>query len=168
MNEDLVGLVLDDEDATKAAADALAAQNVGTRGDGEAQLALADEEMKPEYLAWIKANVNPKACAGTCQSVVRKMVAAFPELRRVPGYFGTFHQHWWVEDVDGRVIDPTRYQFPDEGKGGTYYGLPGYPLFPCFECGTTVYKVDFNPCCSAECKEGCREEPYYPGDPRVR
>ena len=40
--------------------------------------------MKPEYTAWITANVrNPY---GRCKEVTEQMVAAFPELARVRGH----------------------------------------------------------------------------------
>lgn len=36
--------------------------------------------------------------------------------------------HWWCEDRMGRIVDPTRYQFADKGRGSY---LPGGRLPSC-------------------------------------
>lgn len=70
--------------------------------------------MKEKYTTWITKNVEDTF--RTCAEVTTRMLAAFPELTRVRGHYKEIignvkHQHWWLTDPDGEIVDPTREQF---------------------------------------------------------
>lgn len=109
--------------------------------------------MKPEYAAWITANVrNPY---GRCKEVTEQMVAAFPELARVRGHYYCWswgeRAHWWLVDEQGEIVDPTAEQFPSKGCGEYAVWIEGSPepTKVCPNCGENVY--DGNTCCSEAC-----------------
>jgi hypothetical protein len=109
--------------------------------------------MKPEYMAWIAANVTETY--GKCAKVTEAMQLAFPELTRVRGHYYCLswgeRSHWWLVDTDGEVVDPTAAQFPSGGHG-VYVpweeGTPE-PTGVCPNCGGYVYTGDT--CCSENC-----------------
>lgn len=76
--------------------------------------------MKPEYAAWIKANVEGDGF-GLCKMYARRMTEAFPELRLVRGHYTCTawgeRGHWWTVTAAGEVVDPTAGQFPSAGAG---------------------------------------------------
>lgn len=103
---------------------------------------LTNEE-KEKYDKWITENV-PEAY-GTCQEVTEKMLAAFPELERVRGYYYCLtwgeREHWWLKTKEGAIVDPTATQFPTKGNG-VYAELDPdakEPTGMCPECGEYVY-----------------------------
>jgi hypothetical protein len=94
------------------------------------------------YTEWIAANVpaNPR---GLCRSVTEQMQAAFPELRRVRGFFESALDakvtHWWLETVDGQVVDPTAAQFQTTFEA-TYAAYAGPdPMGQCANCGELIW-----------------------------
>ena len=124
--------------------------------------------MDLKYQMWIEKNYpNRMASYGACKEATLKMVTDFPELKRKSGQvfvLGYEHEvlHWWCEDAEGNVIDPTANQYTDAG-----YVVMGYEEYPedhparsfdrkkCMECGEYYYQtpefVKFSPCCSQEC-----------------
>jgi len=109
--------------------------------------------MKTEYKTWIEENVSDTY--GTCREVTERMAEAFPELRRVRGHYFCFlwgrRQHWWLEDEDGNIIDPTAHQFPSKGYGD-YEKWDESKLEPtgiCPNCGDLCYSG--HTCCSEVC-----------------
>lgn len=104
------------------------------------------------YQEWIEANVADPY--GRCEEATAQMAEAFPELRRVRGHYYCFawgeRQHWWMEDAEGNVVDPTAAQFPSGGRGH-YEEWDGSPLptGSCPQCSNPVY--DGGTCCSEAC-----------------
>jgi len=82
--------------------------------------ALMDVDLPAPYRLWINRHVRRSTCEGECAETTLAMVTALPELRRVQGFYfdGPWKtSHWWCVDDRARVIDPTRYQFRDKGRG---------------------------------------------------
>ena len=82
--------------------------------------ALTDPELPARYLRWINRNVRRSTCEGECAEISLAMATAFPELLLVEGFYlhGPWTAtHWWCVDNQGRIVDPTRYQFKDKGRG---------------------------------------------------
>jgi predicted nucleic acid-binding Zn ribbon protein len=116
--------------------------------------------MLAQYRDWIIANVRGTDY-GEWREVTARMLAAFPELRRVPGHYHCPfigpRTHWWLVDADGGIVDPTVDQFPSRGLG-EYVEWDGSPLPTgrCLECGGDVY--DGSSFCSDQCGEICTGE----------
>lgn len=87
-----------------------------------------------------------------CMEYTKAMTAAFPELRRVSGFY-TFgeedgsdteespgEEHWWCVAPDGSIIDPTAAQF---FPGGNYveYREDFHVIRRgrCMACGSDIY-----------------------------
>lgn len=113
------------------------------------------------YAAWIDAYIAERlprchppeprvAVLGSCASATEQMVKAFPELRRVAGFYGG-REHWWCVAPDGTVVDPTAAQF-DPGFAYEEYDAARHGprrSGRCPECGDDVYEgADF---CSPAC-----------------
>ena len=97
--------------------------------------ALVDAELPPEILRWVRRHVRRRTCEGECERFARALAAQFSDsLTLTSGlYFPTgpvlwVVSHWWCEDHMGRIVDPTRYQFADKGRGSY---LPGGRLPSC-------------------------------------
>lgn len=133
------------------------------------------------YKAWIAAYVAAHSVMASCLSVCEEMQGAFPELRLVRGSIilsGSPNQvlsfeldiegllpglgHFWLETVDGAIVDPTAAQFtdPDGCHGAT--GISAYqpfdeskaqqlPTGKCPNCGDYCYNNAS--VCSDECGE---------------
>lgn len=108
------------------------------------------------YQDWIANNVvDPQY---RCEYWSKEMVKAFPELKRIRGYF-VIHNvnripHWWLEDVDGNVIDPTSSQFL-LSNDCSYEGLDetiSQPTGKCINCGEFCYTQE------AFCSDTCAEK----------
>lgn len=73
---------------------------------------------------------------GKCKEFCDKLISKNPELRLVRGYYLCWfwgkQEHWWCEDKDGNIIDPTKDQFPSKGMGD-YEEFDGN--IECAECG---------------------------------
>lgn len=77
---------------------------------------------------------------GKCKEFSEQLVNKNPKnLRLVRGYywcpFWGMQQHWWVEDKKGKIIDPTKDQFPSRGNG-EYKEFDGNIV--CSNCGKTT------------------------------
>lgn len=76
------------------------------------------------YEAWIKKNIPMKKRkqVGKCRECCEIVHANFRELSITYGEYecsitGKMYPHFWLEDTDGKIIDPTRWQFIDKGLG---------------------------------------------------
>lgn len=86
---------------------------------------------------------------GACTAATEEMVKAFPELRRVRGHYGN-SSHWWCEDADGNVYDPSVAQFYRPSTYTEYSGPE--PVGKCMECGELVWSMEYGSyACSKEC-----------------
>jgi hypothetical protein len=94
---------------------------------------------------------------GKCREMALDMVKKYPGLRLVRGFyhcpFWGKQAHWWAEDKNGNVIDPSAAQFPSNGAG-EYEEFNG--VIQCEECGKEVLEddayIDGNHAfCSGEC-----------------
>lgn len=78
---------------------------------------------------------------GKCKEMSEALVKENPELRLVRGYYFDAlwgkQGHWWCEDKDGNIIDPTKDQFPSKGHGH-YQEFDGW--FECAQCGAPVHE----------------------------
>lgn len=116
------------------------------------------------YEEWIAENVDRGY--GKCREVVGRMVRAFPDLRRACGFYHCpawgRREHWWCVDREGKVVDPTRAQFPsaEPGLGVNRYeeldltnpaDRARIPTGVCMDCGGPVYGGDTF--CDATCEE---------------
>lgn len=109
--------------------------------------------MKEIYEKWIEEHVkNPRA---QCEEITRNMQNAFPELTRIRGFYCCLgwrkSEHWWLQDKDGNIVDPTKSQFRSQG-GGEYEGWSEgakEPTRKCLNCGG--YSYDYKQCCCDSC-----------------
>lgn len=117
--------------------------------------------MKTEYAEWIAREVPDHAAAyGNCAEVTARMVEAFPDLRRVSGFYHCWawgrRQHFWCVTNVGEVVDPTARQFPSAGAGD-YQEVTNpseVPTGVCMDCGADVYEgATF---CDDECERRTR------------
>lgn len=73
---------------------------------------------------------------GKCKEMSQALVDANPNLTLVRGHYHCSmwgkQPHWWVRDVNGSVIDPTKDQFPSKGFG-KYEEFDGF--VECSQCG---------------------------------
>jgi hypothetical protein len=108
----------------------------------------------PHYRAWIAEHYPTREKAlWRCGDATEKMIEAFPELKRVRGYYDAT-EHWWCEAPDGTIIDPTYLQFGDLCTG-EYRALDEtkpQPTGYCPFCGGFTWG-DKSLCGSDECKE---------------
>ena len=108
------------------------------------------------YSDWIKKNV-PNSF-GTCREATKDMQKEFPHLRRVRGHYCCplwgERGHWWLEDEQRNVIDPTRNQFPSKGLGEyiEWNDDNPEPTGRCINCGSYCYDGE-TVCCT-----GCHDE----------
>ena len=110
--------------------------------------------MKDKYKNWIEANV--KKVYGQCKDVTKDMAKAFPELKRVRGFYhcswlSKKREHWWLVDKDKNIIDPTVRQFLSGGVGEYEEWIEGSkePTGKCMNCGAYCY--DHKNACSDSC-----------------
>ena len=82
---------------------------------------------------------NYEKYRGKCKEYVDKAILADSTLTAVRGWYMCpiwgEQQHWWCVDKDGKVIDPTRKQFPSQGIGEY---VPFNGIITCSECGKEV------------------------------
>lgn len=128
------------------------------------------------YLEWIKGFeqqlYETQSVRGLCWSACQEMLEMFPELLLVRGhavdaahqaflcaivedeYYDPADGHWWLETVNGQIVDPTRKQFGDvslvyvafnESKADTL------PTGKCCNCGEYCYGGRTELCCE-ECE----------------
>jgi hypothetical protein len=104
------------------------------------------------YQEWIAENVSGTGY-GECAEVTENMAAAFPELKRVRGYYYCLlwgpRYHWWLVDPSGNIVDPTASQFPSTGGQYAEWGNRIEPTGKCANCGDLIYNGDT--ACGPEC-----------------
>lgn len=81
---------------------------------------------------------------GKCREMSEELVAADPSLKLVRGFYfcpiwNSAEQHWWCENQEGKIIDPTAKQFPSKGMG-TY--IPFNGDICCENCGKVFREGD--------------------------
>lgn len=95
----------------------------------------------------IKVNVDDYLkYRGKCKEFSEALIKEKPELRLVRGFYycpimNKEEQHWWCEDKNGKIIDPTRKQFPSNGLG-SYREFDGY--YDCDNCNGKIHEKDKN------------------------
>ena len=76
---------------------------------------------------------------GKCKELAEQACAEDPSLTLVRGWYHCWlwgkQPHWWAEDPEGKVVDPSAKQFPSKGAG-TYEKYRG--LVECEHCGKEV------------------------------
>lgn len=113
------------------------------------------------YAEWIEAFVSSQPSRfvrGKCDTATAKMVAAFPELRRVAGFvYCTWgrEQHWWCVAPDGSIIDPTASQYVaileyEELDLDDPEVCRTIPTGVCMDCGGDTYEG--RTFCSDQCE----------------
>jgi len=79
---------------------------------------------------------NYKNYRGKCKKYCEDLIKEDPSLRLVRGHYYCplwgEQAHWWVEDKEGNIIDPTKDQFPSKGMG-EYIEFSG--IVYCEVCG---------------------------------
>jgi hypothetical protein len=95
-----------------------------------------------------------------CAQFTREFQLRFPDLRRVAGFYYAadsdwcYGEHWWCEDVHGKVIDPTGDQFPCQGTGRyVKYDPHQHKVVKgkCMNCGTGLFSREGTYACSQAC-----------------
>jgi hypothetical protein len=80
---------------------------------------------------------------GKCKEMSEALVAADQKLTLVRGHYlcpiWGEQAHWWVKDATGKVIDPTKDQFPSKGVGH-YVEFDG--KIACSNCGKEMKEED--------------------------
>ncbi len=115
--------------------------------------------MNTEYQRWIKEHYPTQESAyGKCVEATKLMQQAFPELRRVRGFYYCLiwgeRTHCWLQNGED-IIDPTAIQFPS--SGGPYHEVADESEIPtgvCMDCGDPVYNHDTF--CSESCEMATR------------
>jgi hypothetical protein len=99
---------------------------------------------------------------GKCKELCEDLVAKDPSLRLVKGWYyeawwNKEEQHFWCEDKEGNIVDPSGRQFPSGGGNefkSFYREFIG--VVNCEECGKEIDIDDAvmqgrYPCCSMMC-----------------
>jgi len=93
---------------------------------------------------WIAKNYpSAQSAALACDTATAKMVAAFPELRRVRGHAMVgvdFRPHWWCETPDGEVVDPTAHQWKRPPHIYEEWTGSEDPHGKCINCGELLFR----------------------------
>jgi hypothetical protein len=76
---------------------------------------------------------------GKCKELAEEEIKKNPSLILVRGYYYDVvwgkEQHWWCKDENGKIVDPTKDQFPTKGFG-EYEEYDGN--VECSQCGTVL------------------------------
>lgn len=113
--------------------------------------------MEEKYKKWIAENVESDGL-GQCKQVTKAMAKACPELTRVRGHYYCpiwgERAHWWLVTEEGKVIDPTKNQFPSKGLGHyePWDESQPEPTGKCPNCGGYCYGG------KSVCSDKCFEE----------
>ncbi len=80
---------------------------------------------------------------GRCRELAEAAVKVDPTLTLIRGYyhcpFWGEQQHWWCKAPDGKIVDPSKDQFPSKGAG-VYVEFDG--SYECEYCGKPVKEDD--------------------------
>ncbi len=84
-----------------------------------------------------KRNQDYLTYRGKCKELCEELCKNNADLKIVKGWYhcpiwNTEEQHYWCEDKQGDIVDPSAKQFPSEGNG-LYKKFNG--LVKCEECG---------------------------------
>ena len=94
---------------------------------------------------------------GKCKEMSEHLCKEDPTLTLQRGWYECpiwgKQQHWWCTTPEGKIIDPTKDQFPSKGIG-TYIKYAG--VLVCEYCGTSIqeddaYFVEQHVYCSYRC-----------------
>ena len=88
-----------------------------------------------------------KKYRGKCKEMCDELVAKDPSLKLVRGHYyepqwNRDEPHWWCVDSNGKIVDPTRKQFPSQGQEGFYTEFDG--TVDCAECGRIRLEKDIH------------------------
>jgi hypothetical protein len=120
--------------------------------------------MNQKYQQWIDKyfrdnSLDVTGGYGLCREVSTDMQAAFPELRLVRGHvycaWGK-RGHWWLETVQGDIVDPTKDQFPLIERYEEWEEGDEVRLGRCMECGKEIWGIpcdSFRPTFCSKCCE---------------
>jgi hypothetical protein len=106
-----------------------------------------------------------------CNLFVRAMHEEFPDLRMVPGYYylpdgeTSLGEHWWLQDPQGNIIDPTADQFECRDHGVYEPYDPAQHLTVkgcCLVCGVGLYLRQGCSACSQACAQAFSEAHELP------
>ena len=100
---------------------------------------------------------------GKCKEYSEKLIKERPELRLVRGFYycpvaKVEEMHWWCEDSDGLIIDPTAKQYFSEGKGN-YREFKG--VYTCSNCKQDVLETSTNKLINGRhvfCNDNCYKD----------
>lgn len=124
-----------------------------------------DADRFEQYERWINAfeTEHDNFVRGKCAEATASMVIAFPELRRACGFAHTAwgeDQHWWCVAPDGKIVDPTKGQFPYVSQYEEVDLADPHRPIPtgkCMDCGAPVFATTFcNDACSARTEDYLR------------
>lgn len=81
---------------------------------------------------------------GKCKELSEAACAADPNLMLVRGHYfcpiwNRDNEHWWCVDKNGKIVDPSKDQFPSKGLG-IYTPFDG--LVACAECGKEISETE--------------------------
>ena len=80
---------------------------------------------------------------GKCKVMCEELLAKDNSLKLVRGHylcpFWGEQAHWWCVDKTGKIVDPTKLQFPSKGMG-EYIEFNG--MVQCAECGEEIKEED--------------------------
>jgi hypothetical protein len=80
---------------------------------------------------------------GKCREFSEAAVRTDPSLTLVRGWYHCpswgRQSHWWCKTPSGRIVDPTKDQFPSRGFG-EYVEFEG--IVTCSECGKEILEQD--------------------------
>jgi len=79
---------------------------------------------------------------GRCKEMSEALVASDPSLSLKRGHYfepawGGDQPHWWCEDIDGNVVDPSKGQFPSNGTS-IYTEFDGF--VDCTNCRKEIHE----------------------------
>jgi hypothetical protein len=80
---------------------------------------------------------------GKCKELAELEIQSNPNLKLVRGwYYEPFwnrkEEHWWCEDINGIIHDPSKGQFPSGGIDDFYQKYEG--TFECSNCGNEKHE----------------------------
>lgn len=120
--------------------------------------------MKPEYKEWIEDYIEGVGdTRGQCDNATNLMRETYPELIRKRGHVvvpftNKRSEHWWLEDPDGEIVDPTEIQFGCILDYLEHDESEPEPIGKCLQCGAHVFPGSpSRNACSIECSEKFKE-----------
>jgi hypothetical protein len=100
---------------------------------GEKHELICDQDRMKNYLKY----------RGRCREMSEALVKKYPALRLVRGWYYCplwgKQAHWWTVTPKGKIIDPTKDQFPSGGCGD-YVEYDG--MVECAQCGRKMPETE--------------------------